>query len=406
MFNRRYINIISVFVILVLHQTTFAQKGRAMWVWNSSNEVNNIINNYSSYRKDLFKFCMNPHNNANNKISVLFLSSRDAVYSNSDNLRKFIAEASDSGITIEYLDGDPSWATYNQAIGYDRISKVIEFNSKTISEKEKIKGVHFDVEPYLMKQGGIYKPPFWDVDRTSVWNSYVAFLDSCQSLVNSSGSNMYFGIAIPRWYENHVGVNELKKLQSKVDYVAIMDYNENASVIINDASNEIKHAVELNKKVWIGVETQQISPETVSFYEEGNNFMETQLDSTFKVYGGNSVFLGFAIHSYRTYRVLSQNPLSVKKNDFSINTSFVLDQNYPNPFNPSTNIDFFIPLTGIVSISIYNIVGQKEIELINEELAAGWHKVRFTNQYLSSGVYFYELKAKEFIQRKKMIVLK
>ncbi|MBA4319726.1 MAG: hypothetical protein C0412_15095, partial [Flavobacterium sp.] len=334
MLNRRYINIISVFVILVLHQTIFAQKGRAMWVWNSSNEVNNIINNYSSYRKDLFKFCMNPHNNAKNKISVLFLSSRDAVYSNSDNLRKFIAEASDSGITIEYLDGDPSWATYNQATGYDRISKVIEFNSKTISEKEKIKGVHFDVEPYLMKQGGIYKPPFWDVDRTTVWNSYVAFLDSCQSLVNNSGSNMYFGIAIPRWYENHVGVNELKKLQSKVDYVAIMDYNENASVIINDASNEIKHAVELNKKVWIGVETQQISPETVSFYEEGNNFMETQLDSTFKVYGGHSVFLGFAIHSYRTYRVLSQNPLSVKKNDFSKNTSFVLDQNYPNPFNP------------------------------------------------------------------------
>ncbi|MCK9279387.1 MAG: T9SS type A sorting domain-containing protein [Melioribacteraceae bacterium] len=406
MTNKKYIYIILFSVAIIFQENVFAQKGRAMWIWNSANQVNSMINNYGTYRQDLFDFCRAPHGNADNKITTLFLSCSAFIYSNYGNLQNFISEASDSGITIEYLDGDPSWATYNQAYGYDRIKKVIEYNASCSKEEQKFKGVHFDVEPYLLKVGSSYRAPYWDSDRMAVWNSFLAFNDTCQALVDSSNSNLYFGIAIPRWFESHVGIDELKKLQSKIDYVAIMDYNEKASVIISDAKNEIDHAKELNKKVWIGVETKQIEPETVSFYEEGVAFMEEQLATVNNVYGNEDVFLGFAIHSYRYYRVLKNDPVSVKKNDAPINNEFVLEQNYPNPFNPSTMISFYLKNSSNVSLSIYNLLGQKEVELINDDLSSGWHEVIFTNENLSSGVYFYELRSNEFSQKRKMILLK
>lgn len=393
-------------IIIISADVVSAQKARSMWIWNSANQVNNIINNFGNYRKDFFKFCMSPHNNPANKISLVFLSCRDAVYSNSDNLRNFIAEAVDSGITIEYLDGDPTWATYNQLDGIERINKVIEFNKKTLSEKEKIKGIQFDVEPYLITQARGYKPPFWDTDKMTVWESYVNYSDTCQSIIDTSGTNLYFGIAIPRWYENHVGVNELKRLQSKVDYVAIMDYNENAGVIINDAANEIQNATELNKKVWIGVETKQVSPETVSFYEEGNAFMETQLDSVFSVYKNVDAFLGFAIHAYNYYKSLRNEPVSVKKNENSDNQSFVLNQNYPNPFNSTTNFSFYLSRAGYVSLTIYNLLGQEQSVILDNILKEGWHELSYTSDKLASGIYYYELKADELTLRKKMILLK
>ncbi|MFA7288917.1 MAG: T9SS type A sorting domain-containing protein [Melioribacteraceae bacterium] len=394
------------FIIISFHESIFAQKGRAMWVWNGANQVNSMINNYSTYRKDLFDFCRAPHGNSENKITTLFLSCSAFIYGNYDNLKNFISEASDSGITIEYLDGDPSWATYNHSYGYDRIKKIIEYNASCTKEEQKFKGVHFDVEPYLLKAGSSYRAPYWDTERMAVWNSYFAFNDTCQALVDSSNSNLYFGIAIPRWYENHVGIEELKKLQSIVDYVAIMDYNENASVIISDAKNEIDHAKEYNKKVWIGVDTKEITPETVSFYEEGNVYMEEQLAIVNNSYGNEDVFLGFAIHSYKYYRALRNDATSVKKNDISINSNFVLEQNYPNPFNPSTMISFFLKKAGNVSLSIYNLLGEKEVELMNGDLSSGWHEINFTNENLSSGIYFYELRGNEFSQKKKMILLK
>ena len=406
MTKKVFIYTIMLFITISFQQNLFAQKGRAMWIWNSANQVNSMINDYGTYRQDLFDFCKAPHGNPNNKITTLFLSCSAFIYSNYDNLANFISEAADSGITIEYLDGDATWATYNQRYGYDRIKKVIEYNTSRTIDKEKIKGIHFDVEPYLLKPGGSYKAPYWDTDRMTVWNSFLAFNDTCQAMVDNSNSDLYFGIAIPRWYESHVGIDELKKLQKIVDYVAIMDYNEKASVIINDAKNEIDHAKELNKKVWIGVETKEISPETVSFYEEGVVYMEEQLGIVNDSYGNEDVFLGFAIHSYKYYRVLRNDPVSVKKNEFPLNSDFVLEQNYPNPFNPSTIISFYLRNSGTVSVSIYNLLGEREIELINGELSSGWHEVNFINENLSSGVYFYELRTSNFTQKKKMIILK
>ncbi len=87
-------------------------------------------------------------------------------------------------------------------------------------------------------------------------------------------------------------------------------------------------------------------------------------------------------------------------------TEFTLSQNYPNPFNPSTKIAFTLSSNSQVSLTIYNIVGEKVATLVNEYKSAGAYTVNFNATQLSSGVYFYELKADATRLVKKMSLLK
>ena len=81
-------------------------------------------------------------------------------------------------------------------------------------------------------------------------------------------------------------------------------------------------------------------------------------------------------------------------------------QNYPNPFNPSTSIKFSIAEEGKVSIAVFNILGEKIVELLNKELTAGNHSVVFNASNLTSGIYFYRLQIGGFVKSKKLILLK
>jgi len=89
-----------------------------------------------------------------------------------------------------------------------------------------------------------------------------------------------------------------------------------------------------------------------------------------------------------------------------IPTDFSLNQNYPNPFNPSTNIDFGLPQTSDVRIIVYNLLGQQVMTLVDENLQAGFHTVRFDASALSSGIYLYQIQTESFRQTKKMILIK
>ena len=86
--------------------------------------------------------------------------------------------------------------------------------------------------------------------------------------------------------------------------------------------------------------------------------------------------------------------------------SFKLFQNYPNPFNPGTTISYTLPNSGNVTFKIYNILGDEVATLINEVKPAGNYEVEFNANGLASGIYFYQLKAGEFVQTKKMILMK
>jgi len=86
--------------------------------------------------------------------------------------------------------------------------------------------------------------------------------------------------------------------------------------------------------------------------------------------------------------------------------SFELSQNYPNPFNPSTAIRFALPENSKVTLSIYNILGEKIATLIDNEMKAGYHSVIFDGSDLSSGIYFYRIETSRWSATKKMMLLK
>ena len=83
-----------------------------------------------------------------------------------------------------------------------------------------------------------------------------------------------------------------------------------------------------------------------------------------------------------------------------------LFQNYPNPFNPVTTITFSVGTYRYTSLRVYDVLGREVAVLVNEQKSAGTYTVQFDGSGLTSGVYFYRLQAGEFVQTKKLMILK
>ncbi len=98
-------------------------------------------------------------------------------------------------------------------------------------------------------------------------------------------------------------------------------------------------------------------------------------------------------------------PTDVQTVDNVVKT-YQLSQNYPNPFNPSTTIKFSIPEKNMVTLKIFNVLGQEVKSLVNREYSAGSYEVNFDASQLSSGIYFYSISAGDFHSTKKMILMK
>ena len=98
--------------------------------------------------------------------------------------------------------------------------------------------------------------------------------------------------------------------------------------------------------------------------------------------------------------------VSVRQIEYQIPIKFEMSQNYPNPFNPSTMIKYSLNTQSDVNLSIYNILGQKVMELVNTFQNAGTYEVNFTGTSLSSGIYIYSLSAGSNLITKKMMLLK
>lgn len=117
--------------------------------------------------------------------------------------------------------------------------------------------------------------------------------------------------------------------------------------------------------------------------------------------------------------LFSLNSIEIKKStsvgitkDNTLPTSFSLEQNYPNPFNPETNIEYSVINNQFVSLKVYDILGNYVATLVNEVQPAGIYHITFNpqqttnHQPLTSGVYFYQLRVGEFVQTRKMVLLR
>lgn len=156
--------------------------------------------------------------------------------------------------------------------------------------------------------------------------------------------------------------------------------------------------------------------------QEGNHRYHNQwiagLDSipgNIRIWEGDKFdeLIGVLFYSFGNYKLVPR-----KDDDFIGYTSsaddlisttpetYQLMQNYPNPFNPVTTIEYRIPEAGFVQVKIYDILGREVKSLVNIDQSPGSYKVLFNASDLSSGVYFYQIKAGNFLETKKMILMK
>jgi len=100
------------------------------------------------------------------------------------------------------------------------------------------------------------------------------------------------------------------------------------------------------------------------------------------------------------------DPSAGLPNAADIPKHFALNQNYPNPFNPATEIKYQIPELSFITLKIYDVLGSEITTLVNEDKPIGTYTIDFDASNLPSGVYFYQLRAGDFVETKKMVLVK
>lgn len=360
--------------------------------------------------------------------------------------RSILAGTSGYGIYC-FINNDSSWVSINKGLANPFISSI------TVSQKNIFVGTIF---------GGVFISTdygeSWKAANNGLTNSVVKCLASTS---DESGNNYVFagtnydgtgqgGVYISAnngesWTQVNNGL--------KRDRVGNIDVMSIAISPAIDGKNYLFASI-LNDDDGISTDIYYSDNFGSNWYKATTGLKGKQSYRNFAFYtngsGGNYIFTGASIHEF--YRssienvnwelVNSKNTLSVDAR-FGVNTltvlgdeifvgtmgsgvwrrhlfditgfepernalpyEYALDQNYPNPFNPLTKIKYSIPETDFVNISIYNVVGVEIAKLVNEVKQPGTYEVDFDGNNLSSGVYFYRMKCKNFSVTKKMLLLK
>ncbi len=153
--------------------------------------------------------------------------------------------------------------------------------------------------------------------------------------------------------------------------------------------------------------------------QDGNhqyhNFWEAPLEFVpTRVLAGHAMdeLIGILYYSFGNYKLIPRtdadfvNYTTDVKEGLNTVYSYELVQNFPNPFNPATTINFSIQKEGMVTLKVYNILGQEVATLVNEFKNAGAHTINFDASKLSSGIYLYRIDSNGFTQTKKMMLIK
>ena len=152
---------------------------------------------------------------------------------------------------------------------------------------------------------------------------------------------------------------------------------------------------------------------------DDNGTFRGNYDSTFALNDKIEKVIGIGWFSFNNYKlkprgaedVIGHKPSSVSQRNDGLELSYELKQNYPNPFNPTTSIAYRIGKRQLVELTVYNIMGQKIRTLVNEYKSAGQYTIQWDGRndrgaQVSSGVYFFSIKAGDFIKTNKMVLLR
>ena len=270
--------------------------GNAVWIWETTRK----LLHHPEERKQVLNFCKNPSGDIE-PIRTLFLYAGwpNFLKENKQDLRNLIREIHAHGMKVHYTDGAPEWADKGRRIAIKKIRSVHNFNQGG-EDVEQFDAIQFDVEPYLLKN---WRNP-------EIVESYKEHLIECTDAAHKA--KLPFGIALPNFYDTREDdlLNTVVKI---VDYVALMNYKDNAEMMITNARNEINLTKKYGKPIWLGVETQPpttkygVTPRE-TFFEEGYNKMANELKRLKAEFAYAESIYGIAFHHLDTYRELNADP--------------------------------------------------------------------------------------------------
>jgi len=137
---------------------------------------------------------------------------------------------------------------------------------------------------------------------------------------------------------------------------------------------------------------------------------EYQYDSSPAIGSDGTLYIG--THLSTLFQNHVQNLIAIRDTVTSVNEpvygtfNYKLDQNFTNPFNSTTHIRYTIPLSGRITLKIYDLIGNEITTIIDRYMNAGSYDVIFQADGLASGIYFYQLQTENFLDTKKLILLK
>ena len=194
----------------------------------------------------------------------------------------------------------------------------------------------------------------------------------------------YFRIDCNRYPQSNVFTSVYKdNTDSKIIIVAI------------NTSTETKDQTFIFENFSVEMFTPYITSETKNCSQENDILVSN-----------DSLNVTLGAESITTFVSSGDIIVTIENSSFTPVQSFNLYQNYPNPFNPTTTIKFALAKTCNVTLGVYDLVGRLVATLVNEKLEVGYHTVEFNASNLASGVYFYTLDTGDFIQTRKMFIIK
>lgn len=269
---------------------------RSLWVW----KIDPVENN--RHREQLFRLCRRA------SISILYQFFPEFTERPEEgylkNMAEFLRDAHQNELKVEALTGNPVWSlAENHHLLINWIKFFLDYNASRTPE-ERIDGVSVDVEPYLTKE--------WELNREKIKSDYIELLKKCRELIDSYQQDFRLGVAIPFFYDQEDGGEFEKKILDLVDYIALMDYFDTPKEIIEHARAHIKLANKANRRVAIGIETQDLvemkqGKRRNTFKEEGWEEMERRLKKVGEEFYYEPSFEGFAIHCYYSYKLMTRH---------------------------------------------------------------------------------------------------
>jgi hypothetical protein len=262
---------------------------KATYLWNTSSLLQN--------KAGVFQFLQK------NGINLVFLQVDTDVPAN--EYGNFIAEAGSLGIVVHALGGAPDWIlNENQIKMYKLIDWVKTYNN-SVPANEQFKGIHLDVEPFVM--------PIWSQDTDTMLGLWRDTVSGFVKEIKDDAPNLIAGADLPVWLEKfnvpdgHGGRTTLSSwMIRELDQITLMAYRDNSADILSSIENEMNEAEQNGKPIVVAVETKPSGEGPITFYNKGQAQMMQELGKVVNTLQSRTPFTGYAIHEYDSWITMKE----------------------------------------------------------------------------------------------------